>query len=141
MHRALNRSTLSLATKRFKFKYLPPFINPPHHLAAAELRKVLDHPGVGNAGVTGALSILQLARSQALMGDEKAARKSDAEDFLTLWKDADLDLPVFKSAKAQDGGAVASRTEESSPQLKLSCVFEPTISTHDSHVSHDFSST
>jgi len=35
------------------------------------------------------------------MGDEKAARKSDAEDFLTLWKDADLDLPVFKSAKAE----------------------------------------
>ena len=68
------------------------------NLAAAEFRKVLDHPGVGNGFVTGALSILQLARSQALMGDEKAARKS-YEDFLMLWKDADPDLPIYKAAK------------------------------------------
>jgi tetratricopeptide (TPR) repeat protein len=70
------------------------------NLAAAEFRKVLDHPGVGQAGVTGALSILQLARSQALMGDGNAARKS-YEDFLTLWKDADADLPIYKTAKAE----------------------------------------
>ena len=70
------------------------------NLAAAEFRKVLDHPGVGQAGVTGALSILQLARSQALVGDGNAARKS-YEDFLTLWKDADADLPIYKTAKAE----------------------------------------
>jgi hypothetical protein len=70
------------------------------NLAAAEFRKILDHPGVGQAGVTGALSILQLARSQALVGDGNAARKS-YEDFLTLWKDADADLPIYKTAKAE----------------------------------------
>ena len=70
------------------------------NLAAAEFRKVLDHSGVGNGFVTGALSILQLARSQVLMHDEKAARKS-YEDFLALWKNADPDLPIHKEAKAE----------------------------------------
>jgi hypothetical protein len=70
------------------------------NLAAAEFRKVLDHPGVAKGFVTGALSILQLARSQALMGDGNAARKS-YEDFLSLWKDADPDLPIYKTAKAE----------------------------------------
>lgn len=72
-------------------------------LAAAEFRKVLDHSGVGNGFVTGALSILHLARAQAIMGDEKAARKS-YEDFLTLWENADPDLPVYKEAKAEYAG-------------------------------------
>jgi len=61
-------------------------------LAAAEFRKVLDRSGVGAGFVTGALSILQLARAQVLMHDEMAARKS-YENFLTLWKQADSDLP------------------------------------------------
>ncbi len=54
-------------------------------LAAAEFRKVLDHSGIVHGFVTGALSILQLARAQVLMHDEEAARKS-YEDFLALWK-------------------------------------------------------
>ena len=69
-------------------------------LAAAEFRKVLDHSGVGNSFVTGALSILQLARAQVVMHDEDAARKS-YEDFLALWKNADPDLPIYKEAKAE----------------------------------------
>jgi len=69
-------------------------------LAAAEFRKVLDHSGVGVGFVTGALSILQLARAQALMHDEVAAQKS-YEDFLALWKNADSDLPIYKEAKAE----------------------------------------
>jgi outer membrane PBP1 activator LpoA protein len=69
-------------------------------LAAAEFRKVLDHSGVGAGFVTGALCILQLARAQVVMHDEKAARKS-YEDFLALWKDADSDLPIYKEAKAE----------------------------------------
>ena len=68
--------------------------------AAAEFRKVLDHPAVVDGSVIGALSIPELARSQALMGDRNAARKS-YEDFLTLWKDADPDLPIYKAAKAE----------------------------------------
>ena len=69
-------------------------------LAAAEFRKVLDHSGVGAGFVTGALSILQLARAQVVMHDEKAARKS-YEDFLALWKNADSGLPIYKEAKAE----------------------------------------
>src|SRR5260370_38002136 len=69
-------------------------------LAAAEFRKVLDHSGVVEGFVTGAVSILQLARAQVLMHDEKAARKS-YEDFLALWKNADPDLPIYKEAKAE----------------------------------------
>ena len=69
-------------------------------LAAAEFRKVLDHSGVVQGFVTGALSILQLARAQVLMHDEEAARKS-YEDFLTLWTNADPDLPIYKEAKAE----------------------------------------
>jgi hypothetical protein len=69
-------------------------------LAAAEFRKVLDHSGVVQGFVTGALSILQLARAQVVMHDEQAARKS-YEDFLALWKNADPDLPIYKQAKAE----------------------------------------
>jgi hypothetical protein len=34
------------------------------------------------------------------MHDEEAARKS-YEDFLTLWKSADPDLPIYREAKAE----------------------------------------
>jgi hypothetical protein len=50
--------------------------------------------------VTGALSHLQLARAQKMMGDQAAARKS-YEDFLTLWKDADSNVPIYRQAKAE----------------------------------------
>ena len=69
-------------------------------LAAAEFRKVLDHSGIVRGFVTGALSILQLARAQVLMHDVDAARKS-YDEFLRLWKDADANLPIYKEAKAE----------------------------------------
>jgi eukaryotic-like serine/threonine-protein kinase len=69
-------------------------------LAADQFRKVLDHSGVGQGFVTGSLSVLQLARAQVLMHDPGAARKS-YEEFLTLWKDADPDIPVLRQAKAE----------------------------------------
>ena len=69
-------------------------------LAAAEFQKLLDHPGIVGRDVTGALSHLQLARAQKMMGDQSAARKS-YEDFLTLWKDADSDIPIYRQAKAE----------------------------------------
>jgi hypothetical protein len=34
------------------------------------------------------------------MGDNAAARKS-YEEFLTIWKDADPDLPIYRQAKAE----------------------------------------
>ena len=69
-------------------------------LAAAEFQKLLDHPGIVGRQITGALSHLQLARAQQMMGDQAAARKS-YEDFLTLWKDADSDIPIYQQAKAE----------------------------------------
>ncbi len=69
-------------------------------LAAAEFQKLLDHPGTVGRDVTGALSHLQRARAQKMMNNEDAARKS-YEDFLTLWKDADSDIPIYQQAKAE----------------------------------------
>ena len=48
----------------------------------------------------GALAYLQLGRAQALSGDKSKAR-SAYQDFLTLWKDADPDIPILKEAKAE----------------------------------------
>jgi tetratricopeptide (TPR) repeat protein len=68
--------------------------------AAAEFQKVLDHRGaVGNAPI-GALAHLGLGRAYALAGDTTKSRAA-YQDFLTLWKDADPDIPVFKQAKAE----------------------------------------
>jgi predicted Zn-dependent protease len=41
-----------------------------------------------------------LARAYALQGDTPRAR-SAYQDFLTLWKDADPDIPLLKQAKAE----------------------------------------
>jgi serine/threonine protein kinase/tetratricopeptide (TPR) repeat protein len=68
--------------------------------AAAEFQKMLDHPGpIGNS-LLGPLAHLQLGRAQVMMGDKPAARKS-YQDFLTLWKDADPDIPIYKQAKSE----------------------------------------
>jgi tetratricopeptide (TPR) repeat protein len=68
--------------------------------AREEFQKVLDHPWIGINFVTSALAHLQLGRAQVMMGDKAAARKS-YNDFLTLWKDADPDIPIYKQAKAE----------------------------------------
>ncbi len=69
-------------------------------LATVEFQKLLDHPGRVAREITGALSHLQLARAQKMMGDQAAARKS-YEDFLALWQDADSDIPIYQQAKAE----------------------------------------
>lgn len=69
-------------------------------LAAAEFRKLLDHPGLNGMDEIGALSYLQLARAEKIAGNESAARKS-YEDFLALWKDADSDLPIYGQARTE----------------------------------------
>ena len=68
--------------------------------AAAEFQKMLDNPGISGNFVLAALARLQLARAQAVMGDAANARKS-YQSFLTLWKDAEPDLPVYQQAKAE----------------------------------------
>jgi serine/threonine protein kinase/tetratricopeptide (TPR) repeat protein len=68
--------------------------------ASVEFQKLLDHPAVVGRDVLGPLAYLQLGRAQAMMGDKAVARKS-YRDFLTLWKDADPDIPIYKQAKAE----------------------------------------
>jgi tetratricopeptide (TPR) repeat protein len=87
--------------------YFPPYVRGQAYLqggqpqqATAEFQKVLDHPGLVGNHVAGALAHFQIARAQTMMGDKDAARKS-YQDFLTLWKDADPDIPVYKQAKVE----------------------------------------
>jgi hypothetical protein len=68
--------------------------------AAKEYRKMVDHPGMVQNGLLGSLARLQLARSEAMMGNRDAALKW-YEDFLTLWKDADPDIPVLQHAQGE----------------------------------------
>ena len=68
--------------------------------AAGEFQKVLDHPGLVELSVTGALARLQLARAEELSGNLESARKH-YQDFFALWKDADPDLPVLEQAKSE----------------------------------------
>jgi len=68
--------------------------------AAAEFQKVLDHRGILFADPVGALAHLQLGRAYHLAGDEVKARAS-YQEFLTLWKDADPDIPILPRVKAE----------------------------------------
>jgi eukaryotic-like serine/threonine-protein kinase len=68
--------------------------------AVAEFQKILDHRGfVANAPI-GALTHLEIGRAYALSGNKTGARLA-YQDFLTLWKDADPDIPVLKQAKVE----------------------------------------
>jgi serine/threonine protein kinase/Flp pilus assembly protein TadD len=68
--------------------------------AVAEFQKILDHPGVIGNEPIGALAHLGLARAYALSGDN-AKSHTAYQDFLTLWKDADPDIPILQQAKAE----------------------------------------
>jgi tetratricopeptide (TPR) repeat protein len=68
--------------------------------AAREFQKLIDNPGLCWDFITGPLARLQLGRAQRRMGDNASARKS-YEEFLSVWKDADPDLPIYRQAKAE----------------------------------------
>jgi Tfp pilus assembly protein PilF len=69
-------------------------------LAAAEFQKIIDHRGLVLYEPLGPLSHVGLARAYAMQGDTDRARAA-YRDFLTLWKDADPDIPILKQAKAE----------------------------------------
>jgi serine/threonine protein kinase/tetratricopeptide (TPR) repeat protein len=78
--------------------------------AAAEFQKILDHSGIVWNCWTGALAHLGVARANALQAKTSQGADADAarvralaayKDFLTLWKDADPDIPILKQAKAE----------------------------------------
>ena len=68
--------------------------------AAAEFQKLLDQRGIVGNFVTGSVAHLQLGRAYAMVGDRTKAKVA-YQDFLTLWKDADPDIPILKQAKAE----------------------------------------
>ena len=78
--------------------------------AAAEFQKILDHSGLVWNCWTGALAHLGVARANALQARTSQGADADAarvralaayKDFLTLWKDADPDIPILMQAKAE----------------------------------------
>ena len=68
--------------------------------AAAEFRKILDHPGIVISDPVGAMARLQIARAYAMQGDAAKA-KAAYQDFLALWQNAEAEVPVYKEAKAE----------------------------------------
>ena len=77
--------------------------------AADEFQRILDHSGIVWNCWTGALAHLGVARANALRARTSQGADADAarvralaayKDFLTLWKDADPDIPNLKRAKA-----------------------------------------
>jgi tetratricopeptide (TPR) repeat protein len=77
---------------------------------AAEFQKILDHSGIVGNCWTGALAHLGLARANALQANTSHGADADAarvraraayRDFLTLWKDADSNIPILKEANAE----------------------------------------
>jgi len=78
--------------------------------ANIEFQKILDHSGIVWNCWTGALAHLGVARANALQSRTSQGADADAarvralaayKDFLTLWKDADPDIPILKEAKAE----------------------------------------
>jgi len=68
--------------------------------AAAEFHKVVDNPGVEPVSVLYPLAELGLARADRLQGDAAASRRA-YERFFNEWKDADVELPLLRAAKAE----------------------------------------
>jgi tetratricopeptide (TPR) repeat protein len=78
--------------------------------AVVEFQKIIDHSGIVWNCWTGALAHLGVARANALQSRTSQGADADAarvralaayKDFLTLWKDADPDIPILKEAKAE----------------------------------------
>jgi eukaryotic-like serine/threonine-protein kinase len=68
--------------------------------AAVEFQKIFDHRGIVLNEPIGALARLGLARAYRLQGVTANARTA-YQDFFTLWKYADPDIPIVTQAKAE----------------------------------------
>ena len=85
----------------------PPYVRGQAYLAlhqgkeaAAEFQKFIDHRTIVANYPLASLARLGLARAYALQGDTTKSHTA-YQDFLTLWKDADPDIPILKQAKAE----------------------------------------
>jgi serine/threonine protein kinase/Flp pilus assembly protein TadD len=91
----------------FTFALYPVYLRGQAYLAAkqgvaaqVEFQKILDHYSVVGNQPIGALARLGLARSYTLQGDIPKARAAYS-DFLSLWKNADPDVPLLKQATVE----------------------------------------
>jgi serine/threonine protein kinase len=85
----------------------PPYVRGQAYLAlhqgkeaAAEFQKFIEHRSIVANFPLASLARLGLARAYAVQGDTVNAR-SAYQDFFSLWKDADPDIPILKEAKAE----------------------------------------
>jgi len=78
--------------------------------AVVEFQKIIDHSGMVWNCWTGALAHLGIARANALQAKTSQGADADAarsralaayNDFFTLWKDADADIPILVAAKSE----------------------------------------
>jgi hypothetical protein len=78
--------------------------------ATAEFQRILDHSGIVWNCWTRALAHLGVARANALQSRTSQGADADVagvralasyKGFLTLWKDADREIPILKQAKAE----------------------------------------
>ena len=68
--------------------------------ALGEFERIIANPGAGPFGLSRATAFLGKARAHAMKGDGDAARAA-YNDFLTIWRDADPDLPLLLEAQAE----------------------------------------
>jgi serine/threonine protein kinase/tetratricopeptide (TPR) repeat protein len=103
-----SRELLYAWTRPYSLPFmLPVYVRGQTYLAAhrgaeavAQFQMVLDHAGFVLNSITGALARLGLGRAYALQGNTAKA-KAAYHDFLTLWQEADSDIPILKQAKAE----------------------------------------
>jgi serine/threonine protein kinase/tetratricopeptide (TPR) repeat protein len=107
--------------------------------AAAEFQKIIDHSGIVWNCWTGALAHLGVARANALQSRTSQGADADAarvralaayKDFLTLWKDADPDIPILKRAKAEYAKTAIVRNNRVSSVAVFRWFTKPGVSTN-----------
>jgi tetratricopeptide (TPR) repeat protein len=78
--------------------------------AAGQFRKMLEHHALAQNAPIEPLARLGVARADALQARNSTGADANSarvhalgayRDFLTLWKDADSDIPIYKQAKAE----------------------------------------
>ena len=86
--------------------------------AAADFQKALDHRGLEPASPYYSLSYLGLARSYAGAGEMDKSLKA-YELFLTIWKEADSDIPIYRQAKMEYAQMRRTRDAASTPRMVI----------------------
>jgi hypothetical protein len=68
--------------------------------AVAEFQRILDHRSIVLVDPMDAMARVELARALALSGDTTKSKRA-YEDLFTLWRDADLEIPVLQQARTE----------------------------------------